>query len=238
MASGFFVKNYIRPRWKMHLDYVLSKEKDVDFVFMINMPVNHFTGLPTHMKDEYSVKVAYYDGDMPTILPHNALTRQFKFSYYLGADLSEYDVFFSNSKGAIPDIKRMGATDVRPLYYAADPELCQPLETEKDYDVSFYGHGAQLREEWLRNLISEPSQRHPGIRFVVGGRDFEVPLGKAEFVGTVPYSEFGRFVSRSKINLNITRSSHTTVYASATARPCGLCGLYRIPALRGSSGVV
>ncbi len=218
-VSKFLVTNHIRPRWKRRLDYVLSKERDVDFVFMMNMPVNHFTDLPRHMREEYGVKVAYYDGDMPTILPQHARAREFRFSYYLGADLSEYDVFFSNSKGAIPDIRKMGAKDVRPLYYAADPELCQPLEVPKDYDVSFYGHGSQMREEWLAKLIAEPSQRSPESRFVVGGRDFHVPLGKAEFIGFVPYSGFGRFVSRSRINLNITRSSHTTVYASATARP-------------------
>ncbi len=218
-ASKFLVKSHIRPRWKRHLEYVLSKEKDVDFIFMMNMPVNHFTGLPTHIRDEYGVKVAYYDGDMPTILPEHALAREFKFSYYEGADLSEYDLFFSNSKGAIPEIKKMGAKDVRPLYWAADPDLCRPLEVEKDYDVSFYGYGSQLREEWLAKLIAEPSQRNPEVHFVVGGSDFQVPLGRAEFVGPVPYSEFGRFVSRSKINLNITRTSHTMVYASATSRP-------------------
>ena len=217
--SKFLLANHVRLRWKRHLDYVLSKEKNVDFVFMMNIPVNHFTGLPSHIKEEYGVKVAYYDGDMPTILPQHARAREFKFSYYLGADLTEYDVYFSNSKGAIPEIKKMGARDVRPLYYAADPELCQPLPIPKDYDVSFYGHGSQLREEWLAKLIAEPSRRKPEIGFIVGGRDFKVSLGGAKFVGPVPYSEFGRFVSRSRINLNITRSSHTTVYASATARP-------------------
>ncbi len=217
--SSFLVKNHIRPRWKRHLDNVLLKEKDVDFVFMMNVPVNHFAGLPTYMKDEYGVKVAFYDGDMPTILPQNALVREFKFSYYEGADLSEYDVFFSNSKGAIPDIKGMGARYVRPLYYAADPDLCQPVRVAKDYDVSFYGHGSRLREEWMAKMIAEPSQQEPQLRFVVGGRDLQVPLGNAEFVGAVPYSEFGGFVGRSRVSLNITRSSHTAVYASATARP-------------------
>ena len=186
---------------------------------MMNVPVNHFTGLLHHIRDEYGVKVVYYDGDMPTILPEYALAREFKFNYYEGADLSEYDIFFSNSKGAIPEIKKMGARDVRPLYWAADPELCRPLEVAKDYDVAFYGHGSQLREEWLAILIAEPSQRNTAIRFVVGGRDFQVPLGRAEQIGPIPYSEFGRFVSRSKVNLNITRSSHTAVYASATSRP-------------------
>jgi spore maturation protein CgeB len=219
VLSNFLVRNNVRPRWKRHLDYVLTKEKNVDFVFMMNIPVNHFTGLPSYIKDEYGVTVTYYDGDMPTILPRNALAREFRFSYYLGADLSEYDIFFSNSKGAIPDIKKMGATVVNPLYWAADPELCQPLEVAKAFDVSFYGHGSQLREDWMEKLISNPSKRFPNIRFAVGGRGFEVSLGKADLVGPIPYSEFGRFVSRSRINLNITRNSHTTVYASSTSRP-------------------
>src|SRR5437667_4085503 len=218
-VSKFLVKNHIRPRWKRRLDYVLSMEKDVDFVFMMNMPVNHFAGLPSRMRDEYGVKVVYYEGAMPTILPEHARAREFKFSYYEGADLSEYDIFFSNSKGAIPEIKKMGAEDARPLYWAADPELCRPVQVEKDYDVSFYGHGSQLREEWLTKLITEPSKRNTRIRFVVGGRDFQVHLGRAELTGPVQYSEFGRFVSRSKISLNITRSSHTAVFASATSRP-------------------
>ena len=88
--------------------------------------------------------------------------------------------------------------------------------------ASVNGHGGlrrQLREEWLTKLITEPSRRNTQIRFVVAGRDFQVNLGRAELTGPVPYSEFGRFVSRSKISLNITRRSHTTVYASATSRP-------------------
>src|SRR5439155_12301396 len=33
--SKFLVANNIRPRWKRHLDHVLSTEKNVDFVFMM-----------------------------------------------------------------------------------------------------------------------------------------------------------------------------------------------------------
>ena len=38
-------------------------------------------------------------------------------------------------------------------------------------------------------------------------------------VGDLSYSAFRRFCCQSKICLNITRWSHTSVYASATARP-------------------
>src|SRR5207253_7011717 len=78
---------------------------------------------------------------------------------------------------------------------------------------------SQLREEGSANLITTPSERLSDKRFIVGGRDFNTSLGRARVIGPVPYSGFGRFVSRAKINLNITRSSHTSVYASATSRP-------------------
>ena len=218
-ASRVLIDRLIRPKWKKHLHRVLSEEKDIDAILMMNIPVNHFAGIPSEIKQEFGVKVAYYEGDMPTILPRYAIDRGFKFNYYEGADLSEYDVFFTNSKGAISDIRAMGARNVHPLYWAADPELFRPVEVEKNYDIAFYGHGSQLREEWLTKLVVGPSEALPKVRFVVGGQGFSIPLGRAERVGRVGYAAFGRFVGRSKINLNITRESHTHVYASATSRP-------------------
>ncbi len=38
-------------------------------------------------------------------------------------------------------------------------------------------------------------------------------------IGDLSYSEWRQFCCRSKINLNITRWSHTNVYASSTSRP-------------------
>ena len=35
----------------------------------------------------------------------------------------------------------------------------------------------------------------------------------------MPFNTFSRAISQARINLNITRRSHATVYASATARP-------------------
>ena len=48
---------------------------------------------------------------------------------------------------------------------------------------------------------------------------FGIDLGKANMVGDLSYSAFRKFCCQSKICLNITRWSHTSVYASATARP-------------------
>jgi spore maturation protein CgeB len=214
-----YTEKYIRTRWEKHLVTVLDKEKNVDAVLFINIPLNHIKGIASAIKKEYSVPVAYFDGDMPTILPHYAVDRGFKFNYYTNADLSEYDAFFSNSKGVIPDLKELGARNIHTLYYAADPELFKPVNIDKTIDISFYGHGSELREEWMKRLITGPSLSLADRSFSVGGKGFDISLGNARMAGYLSYSEFRRFCCQSRICLNITRSSHASVYASSTARP-------------------
>jgi spore maturation protein CgeB len=167
----------------------------------------------------YGIPIAYFDGDMPTILPKYATDRGFKFNYYVGADLSVFDVFFTNSKGVISDLKEMGAPNIHPLYYAADPELFKPVEMNKDIDVSFFGYGDEFREEWMTNMITKPSRSLNSVGFSVAGGGFSMDLGNAQYRGDLSFSEYRNFCCRSKICLNITRWSHTSVYASSTARP-------------------
>jgi spore maturation protein CgeB len=38
-------------------------------------------------------------------------------------------------------------------------------------------------------------------------------------IGDVPFNVFARAISAARINLNVTRRSHATVYASSTSRP-------------------
>lgn len=212
-------EGYVKKRWEKHLINIIEKEKDIDALIFINIPLNHIKGIPIKIREEYGITVGYFDGDMPTILPKYAVDRGFKFNYYVDADLSEYDVFFTNSKGVIPELKEMGAKKVYPLYYAADPELFKPIEMEKDIDISFFGYGSEYREEWMKKMITEPSKKLEDVNFVVGGGGFKIDLGNATLVGDIPYSAFREFCCRSKICLNITRWSHTQVYASSTARP-------------------
>lgn len=214
-----FAKLYVKRKWKDYLLGILEKEKNVDAVLFMNVPINHIRGIPAVIHEEYGIPVAYFDGDMPTILPKYAVDRGFKFNYYQGADLSEFDAFFTNSKGVIPDLEEMGARNVHPLYYAADPELFKPVDVEKAIDISFFGYGSEFREEWMTKMIAEPSMQLPDVNFSVGGRGFGIPLGNANLIGDLSYSAFREFCCRSKICLNITRWSHTNVYASATARP-------------------
>lgn len=214
-----FSENYIRSKWERVLISIFDKERDIDALFFMNVPLSYIKGIPEKIKSNYGIPVAYYDGDMPTILPKYASERGFKFNYYLEADLSGFDAFFTNSKGVIPDLNEMGARNVHPLYYAADPELFKPEKFEKDIDVSFFGYGSEFREEWMKKMIAGPSDRLPCVNFSIGGKGFAIDLGQAKRIGDLTYSAFRRFCCQSKICLNITRWSHTSVYASATARP-------------------
>jgi spore maturation protein CgeB len=217
--SKKLIGSYIKPKWEKHLQNIISQEHGIDAVLIMNVPINHLTGIPSKIKEVSGVPVIYYDGDMPTILPKYTVDRGFKFNYYEGADLTEYEAFLTNSKGCIPDLEKMGARNIQPLYYAIDQDLCAPVEVDKDMDISFFGYGNDYREEWMEKLITIPSRKMPEVGFFVGGSNFNMDLGNAKLIGDLSYSEWRRFCCRSKINLNITRWSHTNIYASSTARP-------------------
>lgn len=222
LLSPFFdwsVRHQIRRKFKKQLLEVLHREKDVDCLLFMNIPINHMTGVPPAIRREVEIPVVYYDGDLPASLPMYAISRGFKFSYYVGAKLSEYDAFLTNSEGAIPDLLAMGARNVHPFHYGVDPDLCAPFDVEKDVEVSFYGHGSGLRERWMTDMIALPSEEMPEMQFVVGGDGFDISLKKARLVGKLSYSEWRLLCCRSHVNLNITRSSHTSARASSTARP-------------------
>lgn len=214
-----FIYKVIKSKWENHIKRIMKLEGNIELLLFMNIPINHINGLPGLISSEYGIPVAYLEGDMPTILPKYALKRGFKFNYYVGADLAEFDLFFTNSKGVIPDLKEMGANNIYALHYAADPELFRPIAIEKDIDISFYGHGVELREEWMSNMITAPSNMLKEYKFVVGGKNLELDLGNSEIVGYIPYGDFKRFCCRSKVCLNITRWSHTKIYGSSTARP-------------------
>ena len=213
------IKHYIRPKWERYLISILEKEKDTSLLLFMSIPINHITGIPSKIKELFGIPVVFYDGDMPTVLPKYTVGRGFKFNYYEDANLSEYDAFFTNSKGCIADLEEMGARNVHPLYYGIDPDLVAPIEMDKDIDVSFFGYGSDFREEWMEKLITIPSREMPGVSFVIAGGNFGIDLGNAKMIGDLSYSQWRQFCCRSKINLNITRWSHTDVYASSTSRP-------------------
>ena len=224
--SMAIIKGYIRPRWEKHLLKILDKEGNVDAVLFMNVPLNHVTGIPTRIKREAKLPFLYYDGDLPTSLPIYAQTKTFKFDYYPGADLAEYDAFLSSSKGIIPALEEMGARNVQALYYGVDPELYSPIQIEQDIDVFYYGRNYRTKETRVNLMLTQPSRTLPHYYFLVGGQPPEkLDLGLAKTCGVLPISEWRNYACRSKININITKGIDAEVYATSSMRPFELASM-------------
>jgi glycosyltransferase involved in cell wall biosynthesis len=213
------------PRLERHLERVLKREGDVDAVVVFGVPMSHLRGVPSELRDRFGVPVVYYDGDVPMSLPEFG-GMDTGFNYYHGADPAEYDLIVCNSEGGAGRLRELGARRVETVFWGVDPEFFTPLDVEKETDVFFYGYGDKFRREWMRALVAEPSRRLENVDFTLGGGDFQSDLGRARPVGVVPFNVFARAIAAARINLNITRRPHATVYGSSTCRPFELaaCG--------------
>ena len=214
--AAAMARRWTLPRWQRHLTRVLEAERDVDAVLVANVPLNHFTGLPSLLRQRFSVPVFYLDGDMPMSLP--------AFGGYASgvrgydrADLSEYEAVITNSRAAEPEVLRLGARRAHTLHFAADPDLFFPTEATQDVGVFFYAYGSEQRETAIRHMVAQPS-RELSARFVVGGARLAVDLGGAEFVGPVPTSRLRHWAGRSRLNLNIVRRPHAAFSGSSCMR--------------------
>jgi len=207
----------VTPRWQRHLDRLVERERP-DAVLVFTVPMAHFRGIPTHLRERHGVPVVFYDGDVPMSLPEFG-GMDTGFNYYHGADPSEYDLVLSNSEGGLGRLLELGARRAEAVLWAADPEFFRPVPVEKTSDVFFYGYGDKFRREWMGELVGEPSRRDPRIDFALGGRDFQGDVGRARLLGDVPFNVFARAISAARINLNVTRRSHAIVDGSSTCRP-------------------
>ena len=206
------------PRWRRHLTKVLERERDVDAVIVFTVPMAHLRGIPEYLRERFGVPVVFYDGDVPMSLPEFG-GMDTGFNYYHGADPSAYDLVVSNSEGGLERLRELGARRAEAVFWAADAEFFAPQPLEKVHDVFFYGYGDKFRRDWMAAMVGEPSRAAPELEFALGGRDFQGDIGRAWTIGDVPFNTFSRAISQARINLNITRRSHATVYASSSCRP-------------------
>ncbi len=207
----------VTPRWRRHLERLVERERP-DAVIVFTVPMAHFRGIATALRERFEIPVVFYDGDVPMSLPEFG-GMDTGFNYYHGADPSEYDFVVSNSDGGAERLLELGARRVETVYWAADPEFFAPQPVEKDMDVFFYGYGDKFRREWVQAMVGEPSRAAPEIDFGLGGLDFQGDVGGARLLGDVPFNVFARAISAARVNLNITRRSHATVAGSSTCRP-------------------
>ena len=214
----------IAPLWRRHLERILIRESDVDAILVLTVPLNHLRGLPKYISSKFDIPIFYVDGDVPASLPN---MRGFAsgFRIYQGADLSEYTAFISNSSGGGAMLRQLGAKNVHTVWYGADPEVFAPVSVpNQDIDVLFYGHGREYRSEWIDQMITVPSKALSNTRFAVRGANLG-DLGTAEQLPYLSFSKLREYVSRSKINLCITRGAHASVHASSSSRPFELGAL-------------
>jgi glycosyltransferase involved in cell wall biosynthesis len=207
----------VTPRWRRHLSRLVERERP-DAVVVFTVPMAHFRGIPTYLREHHGVPVVFYDGDVPMSLPEYG-GMDTGFNYYHGADPSEYDLVVSNSEGGLERLLELGARRAEAVFWGADPEFFSPQPVAKEVDVFFYGYGDKFRREWMEAMVGEPSRREPDVDFALGGRDFQGDVGRARFLGDVPFNAFARAISAARVNLNITRRSHATVPHSSTCRP-------------------
>src|SRR5215208_1163782 len=188
---------WVTPRWRRHLEALIERERP-DAVIVFTVPMAHFRGIPTALRERFGIPVAFYDGDVPMSLPEFG-GMDTGFNWYHDAEL--------------------GARRAEAVFWGADPEFFAPQPVEKELDVFFYGYGDKFRREWVAAMVGEPSRRLPDADFALGGRDFRGDVGRAREIGDVPFSAFARAISAARVNLCITRRSHATVYASSSCRP-------------------
>jgi len=208
---------YVTPRWRRHLETLLERERDVDAVVFFTVPMSHFRGIPSALRERFDVPVVFYDGDVPMSLPEFG-GMDTGFNWYHDADPSEYDLIVANSEGGLDRLRALGARRAETVHWGADPEFFTPHDVPKEMDVFFYGYGDKFRREWMQALIGEPSRLLPDVDFALGGRDFRGDVGNARLWGEVPTSTIARAISSARINLCITRRAHASVYASSSCR--------------------
>jgi len=211
------VWRYVTPRWERHLTRIIERERDVDAVVVFTVPMSHLRGIPTTLRERFGVPIVYYDADVPMSLPEYG-GMDTGFNIYHGADPGEYDLLLSNSEGGLDRLRELGARRAEALFWGADPALFTPLPVDKEIDVFFYAYGDKFRRPWMRELIGEPSRMLPGADFALGGTDFKADVGRARELGYFPVNLLSHVVSSARVNLNVARAPHATVYASSTSR--------------------
>jgi glycosyltransferase involved in cell wall biosynthesis len=214
-----------KPKWRRHLVRLLAEHRDTDAVVFLTVPPNHFGGVPRELRHRYGVPTYLYDGDVPASLPRFSGFHG-GFKIYQGADLGEYEAVISNSLGGAEELRRLGATKVHVLYYAADPSLLRPISAGEDIDVFFFGRDAQYRQQWIEAMLTKPSRELSEARFAVRGIDLG-PLGCVRMLPYLSFSALREYCCRSRVNLLITRDPHAHVYGSSSARPFELAALGR-----------
>jgi len=203
----------VLPRFTKQLTNTARSERELDAVILFTIPMKYLRGVPDLLRKEVSCPLIYYDGDAPASLPRfGGLSG----TLYHDSAVSQYDGVIVTSKGAVDDVRQMGARRVFFISEGADPSVFTPLSIEKDIDVSYFGIGPKYRAHWIDSMLSGPSMKLAQRKFAIAGVGFErLNLGRARYLGMTNYR---RFCCRSKVTLHIARQPLAEVYASSSSK--------------------
>jgi len=224
-SAGFGLAGAIvRKSLERKILQTLLSEKDFDCILFMSVDLRLVSKLAPKIRASFSIPVLFFEADMPVALPN-----------YYNMDLSVFDAIITNSKGVENVLKKLGASKVFTLYYAADPDLYSPLDVEEDIDIFFFGYGSHDRKHWIDVMLNAPSLAMKDVRFAVGGR-IEV-VSSVKTLGDIPFALYRKVCCRSKLSLNITRSGFAEVYGSSNVRPFELAALGRCFVMNPTLGI-
>lgn len=225
LSRSYFVpilaQHVAKPKLYKIITQTLSQVNNIEAIMMIGVPINQFSGLANQIRKLHAIPIVYYDLDVPTSLPSHG---GFTFNHLKDADLNEYDSIIVPSEGSVPELRELGARQVKVVHFGVDPQVYTPIKIEKDIDLFFFGNGGSSRANNLRMMITDPSNVLD-YKFVVSGRDLDVDLGRSRVYPPFLFSEWRNFCCRAKINLNIVRDLHAKVYSTSTSRPFELAAM-------------
>lgn len=212
-------KFLVAGAWDKRLKRV--RDASFDACLAIGVPLNQVEPALFKLKRDLELPVIYYDVDAPTSLPSYG---GFSFSHYLRTKPELLDGLLVPSEGSVPILEDLGAR-VFVVHFGVDTKLYRPLVRRKEIDVFFYGIGIQGRESYVDCFMVRPAKIMNETSFLLAGSR---PNGILRPVSVIPGLRFGEvreLVSRSKVNLVITRDLQATVYATSTSRPFELGAL-------------
>ncbi len=211
----------ISEQWEKTISEIAVKEKNIDAVLLLSLPIKPLEPLIRQIKKKIGKKIVYIEADMPEVLPEYNM---FGYSYYANTDLSIFDGYLSNSEGVSQTVKKMGASNVGTLHFAIDPEIYKIYPEEKIIDIIFSGVGTGGRRELINKMIIKPAI-DSSLKFGVSGIwKIALPENVTQ-LGFVPFARWLRVICSSYIALDVVRHGHAAVRETSTYRLFELCGL-------------
>ena len=212
LRTYLYRKNRIlKKKLSDDIEKIIEKER-IDILIFFSIPTDIVNYTVSRIKKEYSIKVLFYELDIPIKFKEYQLR-----TYLVNRCFEPYDAVIIPSLGAKKYVKeRLGAKRVYTIFFGVDPKVYIPIEhVDYEYDIFFYGGGIKFRETEFKELIITPL-RSKRYKILIGGPGFPkeiMRLRNITYVDNIPFSIFREYVCKSKINVNIVRKPFNEYYA-------------------------